>query len=457
MFEFVDRILEQERLKKALGSNSAKFLVVYGRRRCGKSRLIRQILFSHDLYFMADQSEASQQRALLAKIISTVITGFDKIAYPDWETLFDNLNARLQNKTTLCLDEFPYLVKSAPELPSVLQKMLDNKDSLKFNLLICGSSQQLMQGLVMDSAAPLFGRADEIMKVKPMQAPYLQTVLKCGDAESIEEYSVWGGVPRYWELRATEEDLFSALKYHLFNSQGILYDEPLRLFLDDMRDTVHSFTILSLVANGCNRLSEIAARLGKPATHLSAPLEKLIMLGYLEREIPFSENYKNGKRSLYKIADPFLHFYFRYIVPNRSYIETEQIDDLLTHIKSHFSEYVSFEWEKLCRKAVPFLKINDIRFGHASRWWGKTSSGEKEIDIVAESADGKYVLAGECKWNENTQNAERLFHELREKTKDLPFATNKTIVTALFMKKANRDENLSNIFIPADILEALKK
>ena len=457
MFEFVDRISEQERLKKSLGSDGAKFLVMYGRRRCGKSRLIRQVLSSSDLYFMADQSEASQQRTLMAKVISVVIPGFDKIIYPDWETLFDNLNVRLPKKITLCLDEFPYLVKSTPELPSVLQKMLDNKSSLKFNLLICGSSQQLMHGLVMDSAAPLFGRADEIMKIKPMQATYLQDVLKCGDTESIEEYCVWGGIPRYWELRASEKDLFSALKYHLFNSQGVLYDEPLRLFLDDMRDTVHSFTILSLVANGCNRLSEIAARLGKPATHLSAPLEKLIMLGYLEREIPFGDNYKNGKRSLYKIADQFLHFYFRYVVPNRSYIETEQIDDILTNIKNHFSEYVSFEWEKLCRKSVPFLKINDIQFGPASRWWGKTPSGEKEIDIVAESADGKYVLAGECKWNENIQNTERLFHELREKTKDLPFVKNKMLVTALFMKTTNKNEHLCNIFIPADILKTLKK
>ena len=224
-----------------------------------------------------------------------------------------------------------------------------------------------------------------------------------------------------------------------------------------MRDTVHSFTILSLVANGCNRLSEIAARLGKPATHLSTPLEKLIALGYLEREIPFGENYKTGKRSLYKIADPFLHFYFRYVVPNRSYIETEQIDEILSHIKNHFSEYVSFEWEKLCRKAVPLLKINAVQFGPASRWWGKTSSGEREIDIVAESTDGKYVLVGECKWNENNQNAEKLFQALREKAKDLPFAANKTLVTALFMKKANRNEDLGNIFVPADILKALRK
>ena len=129
----------------------------------------------------------------------------------------------------------------------------------------------------------------------------------------------------------------------------------------------------------------------------------------------------------------------------------------MTNIKNHFSEYVSFEWEKLCRKAVPFLKINDIQFCPASRWWGKTPNGEREIDIIAESADGKYVLAGECKWNNNNQNTEQLLYELREKVKDLPFVANKTLVTALFMKKTDRNERLGNIFIPADILKALTK
>jgi AAA+ ATPase superfamily predicted ATPase len=404
---------------------------------------------------MADQSEAIQQRRLLAKIIAGSIAGFDKIIYPDWETLFENLNVRLSGKITLCIDEFPYLVKNAPELPSVLQKMFDNRNGLKFNLLICGSSQQLMHGLVMNSAAPLFGRADEIIKIKPMSAPYLQEVLGCTAVETIEEYSVWGGVPRYWELRSTEKDLFSALKYHLFNSQGILYDEPLRLFLDEMRDTVHSFTILSLVAAGCHRLSEIAGRLGKPATYLSAPLDKLLMLGYLEREIPFGENYKNSKKSLYKIADPFLHFYFKNVVPNRSYIETEQIETIIEQIKTYFPEYVSLIWEKLCRQAVSFLNINGTTFKPAARWWGKTKGKEIEIDVISESTDGKYLLVGECKWNEKKYNTEHLFYELNEKAKCLPFAEGKIIVPILFLKKNNTKLNL--IYFPEDILHCLKK
>ncbi|MDR1114803.1 MAG: ATP-binding protein [Tannerella sp.] len=456
--KFVNRIPEQSRLKRALGRDAASFIVLYGRRRCGKSRLIRQVLQPTDIYFMADQSEQVQQRVLLAKVISTSIAGFDKVVYPDWETLFDNLNVRLNQKITLCLDEFPYLVKNSPELPALLQKILERKEHLKYNLVICGSSQQLMHGLIMDSAAPLFGRADEIMKIKPMQVPYLQEILDCQAVEAIEEYSIWGGIPRYWELRINEETLYDALKYHVLSSQGVLYDEPVRLFLDDMRDTVHSFTILSLIASGCHRLSEIAGRLGKPATHLAAPIDKLLMLGYIEREIPFGENYKNSKKTLYKIVDPFLCFYFKYLVPNRSFIETEQSDTVVMHIKEHFNEYVSFYWEKLCREVVPFINIDGISFNPAARWWGKPDrEANMELDVVASSLDGKYLLVGECKWSDKQVNATELLAELEQKASLLPFANGKTIIPLLFLKQSQTNMRDKNIFLPDDILSALKK
>ncbi len=452
MLKFVDRLLEQDRLTKALNREDPVFIVVYGRRRCGKSRLIKQVLRPGDIYFMADQSEAVQQRTLLANVLGETITGFGDVVYPNWETLFETINNRTDKKITVCLDEFPYMVKSSPELPAILQKLMDKKESLRFNLLICGSSQQLMQGLVFDSAAPLFGRADEIMIIRPMQPLYIQEILNCPAPEAIEEYSVWGGIPRYWELRLTENTLFDALKYHLFTSQGILYDEPLRLFLDDMRDTVHSFTILSLIADGCHRLSEIAGRLGKPATHLAGPLEKLLSLGYIEREIPFGENPKNSKKSLYKIADPFLYFYFKFVVPNRSFIEVEKGEVIIEKIKAHFNEYVSIHWEKICRAAVPRLTVEGLSFLNASRWWGSPKKNvELEIDVLACSVDEKYLLAGECKWNEKNVNNQQLIKELKEKAELLPFAKGKTVIPALFLKKGNK-KGEENVFFPEDLL-----
>ncbi|MDR1895737.1 MAG: ATP-binding protein [Prevotellaceae bacterium] len=454
MMKFVDRIAEQARLQKALNGNSASFVVIYGRRRCGKSRLIKEILLPDDIYFMADQSEAVQQRSLLAKVAGNSLAGFDKVIYPDWGIFFETLNHRLNRKITLCLDEFPYMVKSAPELPSIIQRLMDDKANMNFNLVICGSSQQLMSGLVLDSTAPLFGRADEIMKIQPMQPLFLQQALDCSAIEAIEEYSIWGGIPRYWELRLAETNLHEALAYHLLTSQGVLYDEPMRLFLDDMRDTVHSFTILSLIASGCSRLSEIAGRLEKPATHLSAPLDKLLMLGYIEKEMPFNENYKNGKKSIYKIVDPFLHFYFRFVVPNRSFVEIGQTDSVLAQIEAQFAGYVAPLWEKLCRNAVPFLNINNVSFNPASRWWGKpVKNREIELDVVAVSRDEKYLLVGECKWSDRTMDVDKLFADLEQKANLLPFAQGKTIVPALFLKRKPAALQMENVFFPEDILQ----
>jgi AAA+ ATPase superfamily predicted ATPase len=218
---FVNRTEEQIRIRKILNGSKSGFIVVYGRRRCGKSTLLKRILGESDIYFMADQTESTQQIVLLAQAIATKVPEFDQVKYPDWESLFNMLNNRLTNPITLCLDEFPYLVKSAAQLPAIIQKLIDKGDN-RFHLVICGSSQQLMQGLIIDSTAPLYGRADLILKIKPMKIPYLQEVLQCSAIEAVTEFSVWGGVPRYWELRQQETLFTDALKTHLFSSYGTL-------------------------------------------------------------------------------------------------------------------------------------------------------------------------------------------------------------------------------------------
>ena len=318
--KFVDRIDEAARLKDALAGEKSSLVVLYGRRRLGKSTLVKRVLSDKDVYFLADRSECQHQRVLLAKMIAQVFPDFDKLSYPDWESMLLALNYRTDKRFTLCLDEFPYLVEQAPELPSVLQKLVDEKQ-LKYNLVLCGSSQNMMYGLSLDSTAPLYGRADEIMRLAPIRLPYIQEALRLDAMDAIEEYAVWGGVPRYWELRENRDSLHDALWHHILSVNGALYEEPVKLFQDDVKDMVKTSTIMSYVGVGANRLSEIAARCNEPATNLSRPLKKLVELGFLEKDVPFGVDEKNAKKSLYKIADPFMAFYYRFVVPNRSFIE----------------------------------------------------------------------------------------------------------------------------------------
>lgn len=462
--EFIDRIEEQKRMKRVLNNEQPAFVVVYGRRRIGKSTLIKKVLAESDIYFMADRSEQSVQREMMAHTIADIIPGFDLAQYPTWEALFTTLNQRTGKRFTLCLDEFPFLVEHGPDLPSILQKLIDSKN-MKFNLVICGSSQQMMEKAVLDATEPLYGRADAILKMKPIALPFLKEALNTTDTATFEEYSIWGGVPRYWILREKEEDMESAIEYHIFNSNGILYDEPSRLFMDDLAQSTQSETLLSIIASGSNRISEIASRMGKKATDLGRPLKKLINLGFLYKDIPFGEDENNSKKSLYKIADPFMDFYYTYVVPNRSLIGLGRTERVIQNMHTSFSSYTGKWWEHYCRQAASGQELFGSTWGMASRWWGTALNNETktneslELDVVAMSEDKKKLLIGECKWTEG-EYAERLFNSLQHKAALLPFAKRKKIEYVLFLKSEILDHNINipencHILYPKDVIGLL--
>ena len=456
--KFVDRIDEATRLKDALAREKSSLVVMYGRRRLGKSTLIKRVLSENDVYFLADRSEGQHQRALLAKVIAQVFPDFEKLSYPDWESMFRAVNYRTDKRFTLCLDEFPYLVEQSPELPSVLQKLVDEKQ-LKYNLVLCGSSQNMMYGLFLDSTAPLYGRADEIMRLTPIRLPYIQEALNLNAMNAIEEYAVWGGVPRYWELRENRISLDDAMWHNILSVNGALYEEPIKLLQDDVKDIVKTSTIMSYIGTGANRLSEIAARCNEPATNLSRPLKKLVDLGFLEKDVPFGIDEKNAKKSLYKIADPFMAFYCQFVVPNRSFIELGRRLPIEQALTAHFSESVNMQWEKLCRDAVTGNLVNGVVYGKAKRWWGSVFNEDKkpeqvEFDVMAESLDKKSLLVGECKWTTG-ENDKQLTAALLRKANLLPFAKNYTIVPVLFLKNAPKGDS-ENVMLPEDVVELMK-
>jgi len=454
---FVDRIKEINRLRTALQTDKAVLLAVYGRRRCGKSTLIRKVLTETDIYFAADLREKSLQIEAFAKSIDKVIDGFSKLKYPDWNLLFINLKHTLRQRITISIDEFPYLVKNAPELPSILQNIVDNQQNDMFNIILCGSSQQMMQELTLNGLAPLFGRCTEIINIKPMLLGWYKEYFGTTDIQTIEGYSVWGGVPRYWELQKRHLSLAEAIQYNLLDNDGVLLKEPELLFNDEMRTSVLAFSILSLIGMGCHRLSEIAARMEKPATQLNRPIGLLIDLGYVRREQPFNTSEKATKKSIYKIADPFMNFYFTFIVPNKSRLEFGLAEQVWNEITAKFNLYVSEIWEDLCRQAIPRLQFNNLNFGIASRWWGNgTDNKPIEIDIVAESTDKTSLLFGEVKWSDSMA-FESVANELRMKVSKIPFINGKKIVYALFSKISSISNIADTIVLsPKDVISALK-
>jgi len=454
---FVNRRKEIKRITAALHQKNAVLIVIYGRRRCGKSTLLKKVISGNDIYFAADLREKSLQIEAFAKSVEKMVPGFTKLRYPDWDALFHNLKNTLNEKITLCIDEFPYLVKNAPELPSLLQNIIDNKINDKYNLILCGSSQQMMQNITLNSSSPLYGRCDEILNVKPMLLGWYNEYFKTNAIETIEGYSVFGGVPRYWELQKKHPSLADSIKYNLLDPDGVLSKEPETLFHDEMRTSVLAFSILTLIGLGCNRLSEIAGRLEKPATQLNRPIKLLIDLGYIRRETPFNTSLKSTKKSLYKISDPFMNFYFSFIVPNKSRLEFGLIEQVWNEINGKLNRYVSEQWEELCRNAVPRLKIKGKTFNPAQRWWGKGIDRKPmELDVVAESTDKSTLLIGEAKWM-NKISVRKTVDELKVKTENAPFIQNRKPIYVLFLKQ--RPVQIPNeimIITPADIIAVLK-
>ena len=456
--EFVDRKKESERLQKSLKREKPQFIVVYGRRRIGKSTLIKKVMdFSRgDIYFLADKTSEPSQRQLFSTTIDMTIEGFSAANYPTWESLLLSLNRSVDHRITVCLDEFPYLVKSCPALPSILQKLLDDK-KLKFDLIICGSSQQMMQGFVLDSKEPLYGRADEIIKMKPIAPAFVSEALRCDAAQAVREYAVWGGVPRYWELRENYDSLYDAIEHLLLTSEGTLYDEPSKLLYDEMRDTVQASSILSFIGNGANKLSEIAARAEKQATDITPHLSRLRELGFINKEIPFGESEKKSKKGLYHISDPLLRFHYRYVIPYRSLIELGNSQAVLTVFKNAENDYVSRAWEELCRNHISAYGMDGIIYQMASRWWGSYYNEEKqqylpvELDVVAESFDGKHLFIGECKWQEHIDAMEEL-SRLQTIAKGLPFTKDHEIHLGLFLKEKPINPEAATIYYPEDIM-----
>jgi uncharacterized protein len=406
--KFLNRTEEMKRLTGLLKGGGLG--VVWGRRRVGKTRLLLEwVRECNGTYIVTDQSASIIQRRIFAEAVSKRFRGFADVEYPDWNSLLGRL-AREARATgwhgPLVIDELPYLALSSPELPSVLQRWVDHemKDA-SLTTVLAGSSQRMMQGLVMDAASPLYGRARENFSLKPLTIAYIQRAFPhIGAAEAVGYYSILGGIPRYWELASEcgQRHLADIIDSLILNPMGPLHLEPDRLLLEENPPAQGVRSLLDVIGLGANRLSEIAARLQTPATALARPLSRLIEMEIVTRETPFGESEKSGKRSLYRISDPFFRFWFRVVAPYRAFLLQASSSGRKLHCDKHVQFLLAITWEELCRRSVARLgdTIDSLKksgpWRPAQRYWKAQSP---EWDVVSVSFDNKKLLLGEVKWH----------------------------------------------------------
>ncbi|HWN40958.1 MAG TPA: ATP-binding protein [Thermoanaerobaculia bacterium] len=420
---FVDRQEELARLDRVAASDEGGLVVVYGRRRVGKTRLLLEWAKKHaGVYTVADQSVAELQRRYFAEALGGVLSGFAEVEYPGWRSLLSRVAREAQLagwRGPLIFDELPYLVLASPELPSVLQRWIDHDArAARLAVAVAGSSQRMMQGFVLSGDAPLFGRAREILEIQPLLPVYLREVFPVPDGvRQVELYTAWGGIPRYWELA---QDIGGPVQDQVdqlvLDPLGPLHREPDRLLLEEIPSALETRPLLDAIGAGAHRVSEIAGRLGRPATSMARPLERLLALGLVRRELPFGEDEKSSKRALYKIADPFFRLWFRVVAPYRAQLASGTPAARRQLLARFWESLCAQAWEELCRRQIPRLPEQGFLghlgpWGPASRWWHGT---QPEWDVVSESLDGTRVLLGESKWSARPFDRRSLEAALRE-------------------------------------------
>ncbi len=407
--KFLDRKEEMQRLMRLHEAGRGGFAAIWGRRRIGKSELLKEwCRATGGLYAVADRSVPSVQRQDFAQTVDARFKGFADVMYPTWKSLFAEMSRRAAAENwhgPVALDEFPYWVESDASVVSVLQNWIDGEKARGGLLVaIAGSSQHMMQGVLLDHDSPIYGRCDEQLRLRPLAIGFLHEGLRLRDPlDMVRAYSIWGGVPRYWvAAERYGRDLDTALDDQVLNPLGLFHDEPATLLQSEIPAATSLKPYLDVIGAGVHRVSEIAGRLGVAATTLPRPLSRLVELGLVRREVPYGESEKNSKKSIYRISDPFCRFWFHVLAARRSVFDSAPSSIRKRVWTAQANALFAEGWEDLARDFVACsTRLAELAgegdyWRPAGRWW---RGEEHELDVVSFNGAGSRTLLGEVKWS----------------------------------------------------------
>ena len=449
MRTFVDRDAELRALEREYVREGSSFVVVYGRRRVGKTELISQFIRGkRSLYYLATEEPELQNLESFQSVAADFLQSdlLRTVRVSRWEDVFREIAHAYSpagERAVIVIDEFQYLGKANPAYPSIFQRVWDTmlKDA-NVMLILCGSLISLMRDQVLSEESPLYGR--RTAQIKMGQIPfshYREFLPGRSTRELVGRYAVTGGVPKYIELFEDEKDVYSAISSNVLDRSGFLYDEPNFLLRREVPDVGTYFALIRAIAGGAHRPNEISRDFGLKQTSLGKYLKTLIDLDILEREVPVTEsNPDKSKKSLYRIKDNFLQFWFRFVLPNLSYLETGRTSAVERRIRDHFIDgHVAYVYEGVCREHLwELADSGELGFvpERIGRWW----SGSDEIDVVGLSAGEKRVVWGECKFWKDPVGA-NVLRTLEDKVARVPWEKDARAETfAIFSVSGFTDE-----------------
>jgi len=424
---FVNRKRELRSLNDRHAGARAELFVLYGRRRTGKSALLRE--WCRDkahVYFLASQVREPDnldqfREALLEARPDPLLAS---MRFTSWDVALTYIAQVARNERfVVVLDEFPYLCQDNPALPSILQRWWDTvgKETQVF-LVLCGSHVGFMESEVLAERSPLYGRRTGQARLEPL-CPW-DAGLFFPDypaRDRLVAYGLLGGIPAYLERFDPQRDIRTNACREMLDPHGFLFDEVQFLLRTELTQISTYLSLLKAVAGGATRLSEMASRAGIPANVAAKYVGILRDMGLLQREMPATEIHpEKSKRGLYRVQDPFVAFWCRFILPHQSLIQAGQGETVWQEfILPQLDTYLGGVFEAVCRQYVMHggAALGTLVPRYVGRWW----SGDTEIDLLAEMSDAgrRVLLAGECKWWKSPVGS-NVVEDLRRKVRNLP-------------------------------------
>jgi Predicted ATPase (AAA+ superfamily) len=390
----IDRERERDWLTTQLAREGRQLLVIYGRRRVGKTTLVTTVLDTLDaetVYYLCDQRGPKQNATAFA---TQCAEAFDDVtpAVDGFVEAFQYLADRIDGSCVVALDEFSYLVEADETVPSVFQTIVDEVlAGTEISLIVLGSSISLMEEGVLSYESPLYGRRTGQWELDPLSFADMRAFVPKVDIETqIQIYSVLGGMPAYLEQFNSEQGLFDNIERQILSKGAFLYEEPEFLLRQELREPATYLSILEAIAGGATRVTEIAGEIGKDASSLSRYLQNLTKLAVVEQEHPVTD--PDG-RGLYRITDDFLRFWFRYVAPNRNTLEQGRTRPVREAISESLPTHTSRTFEAVCQQAAGTESF-PVSCARVGRWW----YDQQEIDVVGVDPKTTTLLVGECKW-----------------------------------------------------------
>ncbi|MFB6178604.1 MAG: ATP-binding protein [Halorientalis sp.] len=390
---FVDREDELELLDARFESESAELIVVYGRRRLGKSALVREAVRerANAIYWQATEETPEAQLTNFVDTASETFPILEDIQR-DWEALFRALG---REDAIVVLDEFPYLIESDEALPSKVQRVWDTHlEETAATLVLVGSSISIMEEKVLSGGSPLYGRRTATIDLPPLELADAQEFYPGADPDDvIQAWSVFGGTPYYLQALDPSGSLAANIQSQILSEHGVLHNEPEFLLRTEfgIREPQTYYTILRAIATGKRAANEIAGFAGVDSNALGSYLSKLRRLRLVERDIPVTANPNSTRKSRYRLNEPLFRFWFRYVYGQQGklvQLGNEAYDQL---VEPTFTDYMGTMFERVCQNALPTLIPKTYQgIGY---WWHK----QHELDVVGLASDGTLV-AGECKY-----------------------------------------------------------